>query len=147
MSNQAIIDACRLAYTGYEKNNREPLAKLLDENVVFEFPPSLPYGGTYNGMKEFKAWWQILYSEYYEYFHYDAHDVIDGGNYVIVPVTARALSKNGKFMENEHCFLFKVKNGKIVYGRIYADTAKGRDVLDGVEPKQYPKLDIAHLIM
>jgi ketosteroid isomerase-like protein len=147
MSNQAIIEACRLAYTGYEKNNREPLAKLLDENVVFEFPQSLPYGGTYNGLKEFKAWWQILYSKYYEYFHYDAHDVIDGGDYVIVPVTARALSKSGKAMENEHLFLFKVKDGKIVYGRIYADTAKGRDVLDGVEPRQYPKLDIEHLIM
>jgi uncharacterized protein len=26
----------------------------------------------------------------------------------------------------------KAKNGRIVYGRIYADTAKGRDVVDGV---------------
>jgi len=28
--------------------------------------------------------------------------------------------------------LFKVENGRIVYGRIYADTAKGRDVMDGL---------------
>lgn len=146
MSNAAIVEACRLAYTGFEKNQREPLAKFLHEDVVFEFPQSLPYGGTYRGLNEFKAWWQILYSQYYEYFHYDAHAVIDAGEYVIVPVTARALSKNGKSMENEHLFLFKVKDGKIVYGRIYADTAKGRDVLDGVEPKQYPKLDLSAYI-
>lgn len=36
-------------------------------------------------------------------------------------------------MENEHCFLFKVRDGRIVYGRIYADTAKGHDVMEGME--------------
>jgi acyl-CoA synthetase (AMP-forming)/AMP-acid ligase II len=32
--------------------------------------------------------------------------------------------------------------GKIVYCRIYSDTAKDRDVLGGLEPRQYPKLDL-----
>jgi uncharacterized protein len=146
MSNTAIVEACRLAYTGFEKNQREPLAKFLHKDVVFEFPQSLPYGGTYNGIEEFQSWWKVLYSKYYDYFHYDAHDVIDAGNYVIVPVTARAQAKNGAKMENEHLFLFKVKDGKIVYGRIYADTAKGKDVLEGKEPKLYPKLDFSSLI-
>jgi hypothetical protein len=143
MSNAAIVEACRLAYTGFEKNQREPLGKLLDKNVVFEFPQSLPYGGTYTGIEEFQAWWKELYSKYYDYFHYDAHDVIDAGDYVIVPVAARAKAKTGAVMENEHLFLFKVKDGKIVYGRIYADTAKGRDVLEGREPKLYPKMSFS----
>lgn len=143
MSNAQIVEACRLAYTGFEKNQREPLLKLLDKDVVFEFPSSLPYGGTYRGIDEFKAFWKLLYSEYYEYFNYDAHDVIDAGDYVIVPVSARAQSKAGQTMENEHLFLFKVKEGKIVYGRIYADTAKGQDVLEGREPRSFPKPDLA----
>jgi ketosteroid isomerase-like protein len=32
-------------------------------------------------------------------------------------------------MENEHCFLFEIRDGRIIYGRIYADTAKGRDII------------------
>jgi ketosteroid isomerase-like protein len=130
--NAQIIEACRLAYSGFEKNQRAGLLKLLAPDVVFEFPKSLPYGGTYRGLEEFKAFWADLYENYYEYFNYDAHDVIDAGSYVIVPVVARAKAKNGRTMENEHCFLFKVRDGRIVYGRIYADTAKGRDVLQGM---------------
>jgi ketosteroid isomerase-like protein len=57
-----------------------------------------------------------------------------------VPVVARAKTKTGFSMENEHFFLFKVRDGKISYGRIYADTARGRDVLEGREPRRYPKL-------
>lgn len=29
-------------------------------------------------------------------------------------------------MHNQHCFVFRVKDGQIVYGRIYADTARRR---------------------
>jgi len=41
MANLAIVEACLLAYTGFEKNQREPLLKFLHENVVFDFPQSL----------------------------------------------------------------------------------------------------------
>jgi hypothetical protein len=143
MSNAAIVEACRLAYTGFEKNQREPLLALLDPAVVFEFPRSLPYGGTFRGMAEFKAWWKMLYTYYYDSFNYDAHAVLESGDHVFVPVTARAVCKTGQVMENEHLFLFRVKDGKIVHGRIYADTAKGRDVLDNMEPKQYPQPDLS----
>jgi ketosteroid isomerase-like protein len=128
-NNTALVEACRMAYTGFEKNDRAPLLGFLAEDVVFEFPKSLPYGGKYQGLAEFKEFWADLYENYYEYFHYDAHDVLDCGDYVVVPVAAHARTKTGRTMENEHCFLFKIQNGKIVYGRIYADTAKGRDVL------------------
>jgi len=29
-------------------------------------------------------------------------------------------------MHNQHCFVFRVKDGQILYGRIYADTARRR---------------------
>ena len=131
--NAEIVEACRLAYSGFENNQREKLLSLLAPDVVFEFPTSLPYGGTYRGIQEFKAFWADLYENYYEFFNYDAREVLDAGTHVIVPVVAHARAKNGRSMENEHCFLFKVEKGRIVYGRIYADTAKGRDVLEGMQ--------------
>jgi uncharacterized protein len=42
-------------------------------------------------------------------------------------------------MENDNLFLFVIRNGCIVYGRLYADTARGRDVLEGHEPRRYLK--------
>jgi hypothetical protein len=83
--------------------------------------------------------WAHVYSEY-EYFNYDARAVLEADEYIIVPVIARAKTKRGISMENEHLFLFRVEADKIVWGRIYADTARGRDVLEGREPRRYPKL-------
>lgn len=131
--NSAIIKACHLAFEGFDKNDKTELLRLLGDDVIFEFPTSLPYGGIYKGLEEFKAFWADLYENYYDYFNYDALAVLDAGTHVIVPVVARARAKNGRTMENQHCFLFKVENGRIVYGRIYADTAKGRDVIEGLE--------------
>lgn len=136
---QDVLAACKKAFTGFDKNDKSDLIAVLDDNVVFEFSDSLPYGGTYKGKKEFQAFWAHVYKEY-EYFNYDAREVLQAGDYVIVPVVARAKTKAGFSMENEHLFLFRVKNGKIVYGRIYADTARGRDVLEGRQPRKYPKI-------
>lgn len=135
----ALLEACRKGLTGFEKNDRADMIAALDDNVVFEFSDSLPYGGTYTGKKEFLAFWKHVYKEY-EYFNYDARAVLASGDTIIVPVVARAKTKTGHSMENEHLFLFRVKEGKIVYGRIYADTARGRDVLEGRDPRKYPKL-------
>ncbi|WP_455286746.1 nuclear transport factor 2 family protein [Cupriavidus necator] len=142
MTNPHIIEACRKALTGFEKNDKTDLLSVLADDVVFEFSDSLPYGGTYNGKAEFQAFWKHVYGEY-EYFNYDARAILEAEDYVIVPVIARAKTKRGYSMENEHLFLFRVKDGKIVYGRIYADTARGRDVLEGREPRRYPKLDLS----
>jgi ketosteroid isomerase-like protein len=135
----ALLEACRKGLTGFDKNDRAEMIAALDENVVFEFSDSLPYGGTYTNKKEFLAFWKHVYKEY-EYFNYDARAVLASGDYIIIPVVARAKTKSGYSMENEHLFLFRVKDGKIVYGRIYADTARGRDVLEGHQPRKYPKL-------
>lgn len=134
-----LLEAVRKGLTGFDKNERSDMIAALDEDVVFEFSDSLPYGGTYKGKKEFLAFWKHVYKEY-EYFNYDARAVLASGDYIIVPVVARAKTKTGFSMENEHLFLFRVKNQKIVYGRIYADTARGRDVLEGRQPRKYPKL-------
>lgn len=141
LRQEELAQACRKAFTGFEKNDRSELVAALAEDVVFEFSDSLPYGGSYKGKKQFLQFWANVYSKY-EYFNYDAHAVLVAEDYIIVPVEARAKTKTGFSMNNEHCFLFRVKDGQIVYGRIYADTARGRDVLEGREPRRYPPMDL-----
>ena len=139
MTNPELIEACRKAFTGFEKNDKADLIDHLSDDVVFEFSDSLPYGGTYVGKAEFKAFWAHVNKEY-EYFNYDAHDILEAKDYIAIPVVARARTTRGFSMENQHMFLFRVKDGKIAWGRIYADTARGRDVLEGREPKRFPKV-------
>ena len=139
MKHAQIVEACRKAFSGYELNDKTDLIALLDENVVFEFSDSLPYGGAYEGKKEFLAFWKHV-NQKWESFTYDARAVLEADDYIIVPVITRGKALNGYVMENEHLFLFKVRDGRIVHGRLYADTARGRDILEDRPPKRYPKL-------
>lgn len=139
MKHQTIIDACKKAFTGFDSNDKTDLVSLLADDVEFEFSDSLPYGGTYSGKAEFLAFWKHVYLKW-EYFNYDARAVLEAGEFIIVPVIARAKATNGYTMQNEHLFLFRVRDGQIVHGRLYADTARGRDILEDRPPKHYPKL-------
>ena len=49
MPNSAIVAACKLAFTGFEKNDRSELLRLFATEFVFDIPDSLPYGGTFYG--------------------------------------------------------------------------------------------------
>jgi ketosteroid isomerase-like protein len=131
MSNDAIVVALRAAFSGYEANDRGALLKLLADDFVFEMSDSVRYGGTYVGVDEFQGFWREVARDWL-YFRYDLHDVVDGGNAIAVPVKTDALSVNGIRMQNEHLFLFKVKDGRLVHCRLYADTARGRDVLASI---------------
>jgi hypothetical protein len=44
-----IVDACWHAYTGFEKNDASDLIALMSQDVVFDLPTSLPYGGALHG--------------------------------------------------------------------------------------------------
>ena len=141
MQNKEVLEALKSAFTGYEQNNNAALLGLLSDEFTFEMSDSLPYGGTYVGRDEFLGFWKAVAREW-RYFRYDAHEIIGAGDTIVVPVKTDALSINGIRMQNEHLFLFKIKDGRPVYARLYADTARGRDVIAGEEPRHYPKPDL-----
>lgn len=137
-SNEEIAAVLKARFTGYEHDDNSPLVALLSKDFTFEMSDSLPYGGTYIGPGEFAAWWEAVGAQW-EHFRYEAHEVIVSGDTFVIPVRTDALSKEGIRMRNEHLFLFKAKDGKLVHGRLYADTARGRDVIEGREPQRYPR--------
>src|ERR1700676_279664 len=114
MSNSAIVAACKLAFTGFEKNDRSELLRLFATDFVFDVPDSLPYGGTFYGKEEFIAFWQQLVAKEWEYFRYDCGVVLQDGDYVVVPVVTRALSRKGILMRTGNLFYFKSEEKNIV---------------------------------
>jgi ketosteroid isomerase-like protein len=141
MKNKDVLKALEAAFTGYERNNNAALLELLSNEFTFEMSDSLPYGGTYVGRTEFLGFWKAVAKEW-TYFRYDAREIIDAGDTVVVPVKTDALSIRGIRMQNEHVFLFKIRDGRLVHARLYADTARGRDVIAGEQPRHYPKPDL-----
>src|SRR5260370_22354657 len=109
-----IVAALKTAFAGYESNDRGPLTALLADDFTFEMSDSMPYGGTYVGPEEFAAFWQEVGKEW-RYFRYDAHEIIDAGDTILVPVKTDALSTRGITTRNQHPFLFKVKDGRLVF--------------------------------
>jgi ketosteroid isomerase-like protein len=142
MSNRKLLAALEAAFTGYEKNNSAALLELLSDEFTFEMSDSVPYGGRFVGRSEFVGFWKAVAKEW-TYFRYDADEIIDAGDTIIVPVKTDALSVRGIRMQNEHLFLFKVRDGRPVFARLYADTARGRDVISGHAPRHYPKPDLS----
>jgi hypothetical protein len=51
------------------------------------------------------------------------------GDTVIVELTNRGKTANGKLYENEYCFVFELESGKIRRIREYVDTKKAFDIL------------------
>jgi len=141
MSNSEILKALKAAFTGYEHNNNSALLGVLSDDFTFEMSDSLPYGGTYVGRAEFLGFWRVVAKEW-TYFRYDAHEITDAGDTIVVPVKTDALSIRGIRMQNEHLFLFKIRDRRPVHARLYADTVRGRDVIAGEELRHYPKPDL-----
>lgn len=137
MSDQQLVAAVRAAFTGYEKNDYTLLVEAMHPEFAFEMSDSLPYGGTFIGPAEFVEWRERVLGKW-EYFNYDAHEIISAPGRLIVPVKTDARSLSGIEMRNEHLFLFGIDEGRLVWGRLYADTARGRDVIiDGVPPRSF----------
>ena len=136
-----IVNAVKAAFTGYERNDRGALNALLAPNFTFEMSDSLPYGGQYVGPDEWVAFWKEVSKEW-RYFRYEAREVLVSGAWVIVPVQTDSLSIHDIPMKNEHLFLFRVEDDRIVFCRLYADTARGRDVVQGIPPIRFPRADL-----
>lgn len=129
MASKLVLDACRRAFTGFEKNDRAPFLALLDEEVIFEFPETVPYGGRYVGLDAYKAIWAHIYAVYYQAFDYDLQALIDGADCVVIQVIARAVAKTGQTLDYEQCLVLTLQDDRIVYGKVYADTARLRAFL------------------
>lgn len=129
MAEKIVLDAMRAAFTGFGANNRGPLRALLANDVVFEFPETVPYGGHYVGLSAYEALWVHLYETYYQSFDYDLVALIDGGDHVVVQATARAVALGGEVLHYDQCLVFRVDGSRVVHGRVYADTARLRGFL------------------
>ena len=110
------------------------MREILAPDCELIVPDSIPYGGTRYGPDAIIDWFTREIWRWFEEFNSTPEGFIDGGDQIVVPVNVRARAKNGASMDVHNVWIYEFREGKLIRGRVYADTAILRDTVEGVTP-------------
>jgi uncharacterized protein len=128
------IELLAQAFSGWGKDEPANMRDILDPDAVVEVPDSVPYGGTFKGADAIVEWFTKDIWRWFDEFTSTPEGFIDGGDTIVVPVNVKARAKNGKEMDVHNVWIYEFRDGKLLRGRVYADTAILRDTVEGVIP-------------
>jgi hypothetical protein len=115
-SNVAVIQAF------YEAENAHAMLDLLDSDVEWRVPESLPWGGVFHGHDGFRRFCSLVSDQLAEN-HREKQQYLDGGDQVIVLLQSVGRPKGGTEYQEAEVDICEVRNGKIVSVEIYLDSA------------------------
>jgi len=122
--NLTPLDAVRCYYQALAPGRRADLMDLLDPHVVLEIPDGFPGGGgTYRGLK---AYLEDFLFNFYGSFDLELipTEFLDAGETVIVLGSLRGHAlTTGTSVDTPFAHLWTVREGHLVHGRMFADTA------------------------
>jgi ketosteroid isomerase-like protein len=80
------------------------------------------------------GWFTRELWRWFDEFTSTPEDLIDARDRIVVPVHVQARAKNGKTMDVHNGWVYEFSEGKLISGRVYADTAVLRDTVEGIAP-------------
>ena len=122
--NKAFV----LEMIGQKKRLTDYPDRASDEMIVYE-PSSLPFGGTYRGMKAFEQFYPAV-REFYDFDHFDLLNVYADDDKVFALSKAAIAHTSGSILL---CEQFTFKLGKIVEVRLYLYDYEGEPIHKLVE--------------
>ncbi len=132
--NASNIELLAQAFAGWGKDNPANMRDVLHPDCELVVPDSIPYGGTFRGADAVIAWFTRDLWRWFDEFTSIPEGFVDGGDQIVVPVHVQARAKNGKTMDVHNVWIYEFSGGKLIRGRVYADTAILRDTVEGVRP-------------
>jgi uncharacterized protein len=126
------IELLAQAFAGWGKNDPANMPDLLHPDCELVVPESLPYGGTFRGAEAVIAWFTRDLWRWFDEFTSTPEGFVDGGDQIVVPVRVQARAKTGKSMDVHNVWIYEFAEGKLIRGRVYADTAVARDTVEPV---------------
>ena len=121
--SQSNIELLAQAFAGWGKDNPANMRDLLHPDCELVVPDSVPYGGTMRGVEQVIGWFTRELWRWFDEFASTPEGLIDGGDQLVVPVHVKARAKNGKTMDVHNVWIYEFREGKLIRGRVYADTA------------------------
>jgi ketosteroid isomerase-like protein len=102
----------------------------MDDNVSWLVPGNMPnVSGVKKGKDEILKFMSGVGGVFPEGIKSEIRRTYCDGDTVVIELTNRGKVNNGKFYENEYCFVFELENDKIRRIREYVDTQKFVDTV------------------
>jgi ketosteroid isomerase-like protein len=108
------------AYAAFGRGDIPGVLALLDENVVWTSPRTLPHGGEYHGPAEVVKFFEAIGAAW-DPLTIDVEQVGEIGDIVVGVVRADGNRRGGKPASYGAAHVFHVRNGKIASFREYVD--------------------------
>lgn len=125
MSN---LDTARSAYEAFASGDLATLQEGFAEDAVWVTSDELPLGGEVQGRDTIMGNFAQI-PNYWTSFSVEPEEFIEAGEYVVVRGTQRAANDKGSF-EAPFAHLLKYRDGKVVRGEFFGDSAKAAKLLD-----------------
>jgi ketosteroid isomerase-like protein len=124
MSN---VDSAKAAYEAFGGGDMETLKGMFSEDAVWQSSDELPAGGEIHGPDAIIAGFGEI-PKYWTSFSVTPEEFIDAGEWVAVRGTQAAGNDKGSF-EAPFAHLMQFRDGKLVRGEFYGDSAKAAKLL------------------
>ncbi len=129
MSAEANKELVRKTWTAFAKGDIKTAFANMDDNVSWLVPGSGPVSGVHRGKDAILKFMSGVGQVFPEGLQSEIKRAYADGDTVILELTNKGKVSNGKFYENEYCFVFELEHGKIRRIREYVDTQKANDIL------------------
>lgn len=122
--SQENVDAVRMAYEAINSGDPSPVLEAVHEEMEFQEPASLPYGGTYRGPDGMGQLFSAL-AENWDGLHLEIEELLDAGDCVVIRARLQGRSRStGSDVDEPYLELLRFREGKAVAGWIQTDTAR-----------------------
>lgn len=126
MSN---LDSARSAYDAFGRGDLDALKENMAEDAVWLTSDELPLGGEVHGRDQIIANFAQI-PNYWTTFSVEPEKFMDCGDDIVVRGTQHAGNDQGEF-DAPFLHLLSYRDGKLVRGEFYADSAKAAKLLEG----------------
>ena len=130
MSAEQNKEMVKATWSAFGKGDLKTAFGNMADNVSWLIPGNLGgISGVKRGKDEIVKFITALGPKFPEGMQTEITRAYADGDTVILELTNRGKVSNGKFYENEYCFVFEIENGKIRRIREYTDTQKAQDLI------------------
>lgn len=130
MPNTDNLDLVRATWEAFVRADVKAAFANLADDVSWTIPGTIPgLSGTKRGKREIFAFLEGVAKTFPAGLRSQTTAAHVAGDTVILEMTNRGTTASGKAYENQYCFVFEVKGGKIGAIREYVDTQKAAAIL------------------
>jgi len=127
---QDNVDTIESAYAAFAKGDLEAVLDYFSDSAEIVAPPSLPWGGEYEGPEGMRTFLAKLLEHFTEFKSTPTKVLGADDNHVVVIARNTGKTKSGNRIENEVVWIYQLREGAVTSAYAFADTTAILAALD-----------------